>query len=109
MGVSTPKGSEFLNSRHSCIQFTFETEFDSILPFLDLKIEHKDSFLTTSIYRKPTFTGLLSKFNSFTPSKYKENLIATLVHRGYRLCSNFLSIDHENNFLKSILTKNGYP
>ena len=68
---------EFLNSRHSCIQFTFETEVDRILPFLDLKIERKDSFLTTSIYRKPTFTGLLSKFNSFTPSKYKENLIHT--------------------------------
>ena len=99
----------FLNKQHGCIQFTCEKEVNCILPFLDLKIERKASFLTTSIYRKPTFTGLLSKFDSFAPNKYKENLIATLVNRGYRLCSSFLAFDNEINFLKSILTKNGYP
>ena len=100
---------QFLNKQHKSIQFTVEKEVDNILPFLDLKIERKESVLSTSIYRKPTFTGLLSKFDSFAPLKYKENLIATLVHRGYRLCSSFLAFDGESNFLKSILTKNGYP
>ena len=99
----------YFNNQHDCIKFTFEKEVDCILPFLDLKIIRKDTFLTTSIYRKPTFTGLLSKFDSFTPMKYKENLIATLIHRGYRLCSSFQAFDNENNFLKSVLTKNGYP
>ena len=100
---------DFINGQHQSIQFTYEKEVNNILPFLDLKVERKEAVLTTSIYRKPTFTGLLSKFDSFTPMKYKENLIATLINRGYKLCSSFLAFDNECNFLKSILTKNGYP
>ena len=99
----------YLNSKHDCIKFTSEKEENGILPFLDLKIVRKNSTLSTSIYRKPTFTGLLSRFDSFTPDKYKDNLIATLVHRGFKLCSSYLSFDTEVNFLKSLLKQNGYP
>ena len=99
----------YLNSKHDCIKFTSEKEENGILPFLDLKIVRKNSTLSTSIYRKPTFTGLLSRFDSFTPDKYKDNLIATLVHRGFKLCSSYLSFDTEVNFFKSLLKQNGYP
>ena len=40
--------------------------------------------LSTSIYRKKTFTGLHTKWFSFTPRKYKLNLIQTLT---FRICS----------------------
>ena len=99
----------FLNSRHINIEFTCDLENNKSLPFLDLHVKRQESCFTTTIYRKATFTGLLSKFESFTPLKYKENLIATLIHRAYKLCSSFSNFDVEVNFLKSILAKNGYP
>ena len=100
---------DYLNSRHTNIDFTCEVENNKLLPFLDLHVERTESCFSTSIYRKATFTGLLSKFESFTPLKYKENLIGTLIHRAYKLCSSFMKFDVEVNFLKTILSKNGYP
>ena len=48
------------------------------LPFLDVLLRNKPN-LITSVYRKPTWTGLLATFFSFTPSKYKNDLIKTLL------------------------------
>ena len=98
----------YLNSQHENIEFTCDKESDSRLPFLDINVTRGDIF-STSIYRKPTFTGLLSKFSSFCPLKYKENLISTLVFRGYKLNSTFESFHKEIEFLKNILKLNGYP
>ena len=98
----------YLNSQHENIEFTCDKESDSRLPFLDINVTRGDTF-STSIYRKHTFTGLLSKFSSFCPLKYKENLISTLVFRGYKLNSTFESFHKEIEFLKNILKLNGYP
>ena len=57
----------YLNSQHPNINFTFDNEQDGILPFLDVKVKKGEQEFTTSIYRKPTFTGLFSKFYSFSP------------------------------------------
>ena len=100
---------EFLNSRHPNISFTCDNEQDLILPFLDIKIKRDADHFTTSIYRKPTFTGLLTKFYDFAPMEYKENLISTLVCRAFRISSDKFSLDSEIQFLKSILQQNGYP
>ena len=37
-------------------------------PFL---IIHEDKTFTTSVYRKPTFSGFYTHFGSFLPSTYK--------------------------------------
>ena len=99
----------YLNSKHENIEFTCDTEIDKTLPFLDINITREDSSFNTSIYRKPTFTGLLSKYSSFSPILYKKNLIATLVYRGYQLCSSYFAFHKEIEFLKTILMQNGYP
>ena len=44
-----------------------ETEKNGKLPFLDVLVCNKPN-LVTSVYRKPTYTGLLTNFFSFTPS-----------------------------------------
>ena len=49
-----------------------ETEKNGKLPFLDVLVCSKPN-LITSVYRKPTYTGLLTNFFSFTPSKYKND------------------------------------
>ena len=99
----------YLNSQHPNITFTFDDEQDGILPFLDVKVIKGEQEFTTSIYRKPTFTGLFSKFYSFSPKKNKENLISTLTFRAYKICSDFLSFHNEIQFLKKTLQANGYP
>ena len=99
----------YLNSQLRNIEFTCDKEIDNCLPFLDINIKRCDTSFSTSIYRKPTFTGLLSKFSSFSPLKYKENLISTLVYRGYQLNSSYLSFHKEIEFLRNILLSNGYP
>ena len=78
----------YINNRHDNIQFTTEFENNQQIPFLDVSIKRLDNNpLSTSIYRKKTFTGLYTKWDSFTPRKYKINLIRTLTYRCLRICS----------------------
>ena len=41
----------------------------------------------TSVYRKPTNTGLLLHFHSHVDRRYKTSLLRTMVDRAYRLSS----------------------
>ena len=93
----------------SIIKFTSEIEQNGNIAFLDINITNNQNGFKTSIYRKPTFTGLTTKFSSFAPMKYKRNLVATLVYRAYHLCSSYESIDLELNEIKNFLNKNGFP
>ena len=69
----------YLNIRHRNIQFTIEFEQDQEIPFLDVLIKRQpNNSFSTSIYRKKTFTGLHTQWDSFTPRNYKINLIRTL-------------------------------
>ena len=78
----------YLNSCHRNIKFTIEFEQNNAIPFLDILVTRiQNNAFVTSIYRKKTFTGLYTKWDSFTPRKYKINLIRSLTYRYYRLCS----------------------
>ena len=51
-----------INSYHGNIKFTVEKETNNTLPFFDILI-HKDATkFSTSLYRKPTITGLYIAF-----------------------------------------------
>ena len=89
--------------------FTCEVEKSNSLPFLDLNVTRKNSSFTTSIYRKPTFSGLGISFFSFCPFNFKVNSIKTLLHRAYHLCSTFKDFHNEIEFLKQFFIKNGFP
>jgi hypothetical protein len=57
---------DYLNSKDPNIKFTFEIENDDkTLPFLDISIKRVNGNFETSVYRKPTFTGLFTNFESF--------------------------------------------
>ena len=70
-------------------------------------IKDKTKFLT-KIYRKTTFTGQYLNYQSFCSKKRKVNLIKTLYHRAYKICSKEL-LDSEVDNIKNILITNGYP
>ena len=57
--------------------------------------------LDTSVYRKPTNTGLLLHFDSHVDKQYKSCLIKTMIYRGYRLSSTPEALTSEwSHFLK---------
>ena len=97
-----------LNSLHPSLRFTVEKEKDGVLPFLDVKVEKSSNEFLTSVYRKPTFTGLYTNWNSFEPTKRKTNLVGTLVHRALKICSKS-KLQEELNQIRSILQQNDYP
>ena len=49
------------------MNFTSEVEKDDLLTFLDIKVIRSDTTFITSVYRKPTFSGVYTNYNSFLP------------------------------------------
>ena len=103
------KFREYLNVKHPNINFTSEIEVDKKLPFLDTLVDRSSGMFITSVYRKPTFTGVYTHFLSFLPSVYKFGLLSTLLFRYFSICSNFQLFHLEVVEFKKIFTKNGYP
>ena len=100
---------EYLNSCHPNIKFTMETEERVQLPFLDVLLskqsvsDRQGSFIT-SVYRKKTFTGLLTNYFSFTPFKYKLGLIKTVIDRTYKINNTTQGFHNDIKNLSEILT-----
>ena len=69
--------STFLNGQHPRIKFTIEKEKRNQLPFLDILNDSSSNKLLISVYRKPTYTGLLMNYNSFISLNYKKGLFKT--------------------------------
>ncbi|XP_057305452.1 uncharacterized protein LOC130642384 [Hydractinia symbiolongicarpus] len=105
-----PKFQNYLNKCHPNISFTSETEKSNKLSFLDISITRDvDRKFITSIYRKPTFSGVYTHFDSFIPESYKFGLIYTLLHRCFKICSSWSIFHHEVIRIKDIFIRNGYP
>ena len=101
--------AKYFSSKHPNINFTFETEVNSALPFLDVNVYRGIDTFTTTIHRKVTFSGVFTNFNAFLPIAYKKSLVSTLLHRAYMINSTFSSLHVEVENLKKILKHNGYP
>ena len=55
----------FLNRQHDNMSFTIEREKQNRMFFVDLAIIREDKTFTTSVYRKPIFSGVYTHFDSF--------------------------------------------
>ena len=97
-----------LNGLHPSLGFTMEEEKNNSLPFLDVLVERRSSSFLTSIFRKPTFTGLYLSWDSFAPKSRKVNLIKCLTFRALMICSD-CKIGDELKTINNIFTDNGYP
>ena len=62
----------YLNSPHPVLRFSLEKENNSALPFLDVLVCKETSAFLTTVYRKPTFTGLCIRWDSFCPKKAED-------------------------------------
>ena len=78
----------YFNSCHKNVKFTSEKETNNKLSFLDFEISRDKNQFITSVYRKLTFSGVFSHFDSFIFRAYKFNLVSTLIFHCYSIsCS----------------------
>ena len=71
------KLKNYLNKQQENIKCASKIEANQSLSFLDMKITSKNNRFVTSVYRKPTFSGVLTNFESFAPNMHKHGLIET--------------------------------
>ena len=95
--------------RHSVLKFTHEIEINRKLSFLDTLVTREHDYLKTAVYTKETNTGNLINYNSACPNRYKISVINTLLHRAYRICSDWPSVTNEVERLKQVFVNNNYP
>jgi len=98
-----------LNSFHPKIQFTYEKENDQRLSFLDVQLIRKNNSIETTVYRKPTDTGLYMRWDSFTPTRWRKGTLKTLVIRAFKVCSNNDYRRQEIKHITKTFRNLGYP
>ena len=85
--------------------FTIETEQNKKISFLDVNVIRVQGKFITTVYRKPTFSGVYTYFDSFLPDTYKIGMIFALVNRCFRIWS-IWSVFHQQ-LMREIFQKNG--
>src|SRR6201995_3701323 len=103
----------YMNTRHSNMRFTYESESNDCIHFIGLTITHltennRHKYLT-SVYRKPTSTSLFMNFNSFEPLMHRLSVFKCLVSRAIQLCSTWSLFHVEIDQVLSMLLRNAYP
>ena len=100
---------QYINKQHENIQFTYESESNNSLPFLDILITHHNQSFSTSVYRKPTNTLSGTNFFSFTYSKFLISPIKSFLYRSYHFSSNWYNFHSEITYIKRYFAFNLYP
>ena len=82
-----------------------EQEKNGKLSFLDVEVSREKGKFVTTVYRKPTFSGVYTHFESFLPTVYKFGMVYTLVYRCFRICSDSAKFHEELSLLKQVFLK----
>ena len=98
-----------MSAKHKNIDFIVEQENFGSISFLDVKICRKNGKFVTSVYRKPTFSGVFTSYESFILTYQRRGLLYTLLHRRFSICCDFKAFHFVFDHLKTILIKNNYP
>jgi len=88
---------------------TMELASNNKVPFLGMNIIKSGTKLETSVYKKPTNTGLLLYFDSHVNRRYNEGLVKTVLNRAHRLSSNWKIFTDECETLKLTFSNLHYP
>ena len=86
---------DYMNKQDKCLKFTSEAENDNSFSFLDIKITRHNQQFKTSVYRKPTFSGVFIHYESYVDQTCKKSLIDPLLFRCFSVCSDYTSFDLE--------------
>ena len=95
----------YLNSCHVNMSFTIETEQNSKTSFLDVNVICEQGKSITSVYRKPTFSGVYTHFDSFLTDTYKIGMIYTSANRCFRIRSSWSMFYQQLILLREMFQK----
>ena len=99
-----------LNSFNNSIQFTYETEKENEISFLDILIIRSGQKIETRVYRKSTNTDIYINWNSCAPPSWKRSTLKTLIITAYAISSNDSYLKLELKHLRKVFhERNGYP
>ena len=70
-----------MSKQHKYLKFIHEAVNNNSFSFLDIRITRHNLQLKTSVYRKPTFSGVLTYYESYLDQTYKKSLTDTLLFR----------------------------
>lgn len=94
---------------HEYLEFTLETNYNSI-NFLDVKISFNDkNKITTSMYSKPMAKNVFLHYQSNHPKSLKESLPFCQFLRAKKICSNSNDAERQINIILDKFLKRGYP
>ena len=88
------------------MKFTFEKEQNKCFKFLDFKVIRENNVFTTSVYRKPTFSGVYTHFYCYMPLNYKFSLVSTIVFASFTICFDMPKFHQEICKMKDMVTVN---
>ena len=86
----------YMNSKHRNVKFTLETEDSNNFSFLDVKTTRQNKRFVTSIFRKATFSGVFTNYDSFISDTYKIGLVHTLLFRFFKTCSSIKNFSYRS-------------
>ena len=75
---------------------------------MDTEITIRKGSLKSSVWRKPTHTGVILNYHAVCPLKWKSGLITCLLNRAKTICSTESLFRSEVTKLKEMFFKNGY-
>jgi len=93
----------------SVLSFTYEIESSRRLSFLDVIVNRCRDNFETSVHVKKTSSGDCINYRSLCPERYKTGVIKTLLHRAYKISSNWSIFHAEVERIKQLLTNNNFP
>ena len=102
---------KYLNCKHGAIKFTMCLAEQARLQFLDTTVisDQTRSHYYTDIYHKPTDTGLYLLYDSCVAKEYKFGTINALLHRAWKICSDYKQFDLEVNRIRKNFQALCYP
>jgi hypothetical protein len=100
---------QYLNTIHSGIKWTYETEIDGKLAIFDILIMREEYGLQTTVYRKKTASDRYIHYTSSQAWKEKVCALKTLKKRAFLYCSNEQLLIDELSYLSDVFAQNGYP
>lgn len=98
----------YINSIHTKIKFTLESENNNSINFLDLTIIRTNNNLEFSIYHKPSHTDLTINNKSYHPIQHKLAAYNSMVHRLINVPMSQTNFNKELNLIKQIASNNNY-
>ena len=97
-----------MNTCHPKIKFTFEKAQNKCFNFLDVKVIRENNVFTTSVYHKPTFSGVYTHFDSYMLLNYKFSLVSTIIFCSFTIYFDMPKLHYEICKINDIFIRNDH-